>query len=132
MLPMNRLLAVFIGVVGLQVFVVGAVTAAQISGGEVEALETILSYFALLFLGIFGSCIGFARWFLKRWDPKNLDPVTVMMVEKIMKETGAGPLIERVEAIEEREQRIIELLTKFDAELHGDQGRGEHYLKHGR
>lgn len=131
MLSMSRACVFLAATTGIQIFAVGAVTAAQISGSEVEALETILSYFALLFLGIFGTCVGFARWFLRRWDPKNVDPVTLLMLENMKDDTTVGPLLDRLEAIEERQRKTIEIMMKKDAEQDGLMGSGEQYLKSG-
>lgn len=71
----------------------GAATATQLVGNEVEALETILAYFGMLSLGILGTCLAFVRWFLKRWNPRQLDPETLIFISKLLNDPTMGPMI---------------------------------------
>ena len=137
MLPFSKACVLLSVLVATEITATGALIVAEISGQEVEALETILSYMALLALGIIGTFIGFLRYFLNKFNPKNLDPVTIMMVDKVMRESNAGPLLERMEAIEkreeqreERETKIIEVLSDLHAEVKNrNMGSGELYLR---
>ena len=86
---------------------VGAL-ATDLAGGQVEALETILSYFALLSLGIIGTFLGFVRWFLKRWNPKQLDPVTLLMMERLKSDGDLGPLCQRMSNLEDTVKKVVD------------------------
>ena len=68
-------------------------TAAYLVGNDVEVLETVLAYVGMLSLGILGTCLAFIRWFLKRWNPRQLDPETLIMVTKMMNDPGLGPVL---------------------------------------
>lgn len=132
MLSMSRTCVLFSIVLAAWIFVIGTAMAAQITGNEVEALETILTYFALLSMGIIGTCIGFLRWFLKRWDPNKINPITAVMAEKLMTDTTLGPVLERIEEMEARQEKIATFLTRLDAKIDGDMGSGERFLRSGR
>ncbi len=137
MLSFSKASVLLAAALGLQMSTVSALMATQLTGGEMEALETILSYMALLALGIIGTFIGFLRYFFSKFNPKNLDPVTVLMVERFMKESGAGPMVERMEKLEaelarrgDMDKAIIDMLSEVKAGVRNqNMGAGELYLR---
>ena len=68
-------------------------TAAYLVGNDVEVLETVLAYVGMLSLGILGTCLAFIRWFLKRWNPRQLDPQTLIFITKMLNDPGMGPIL---------------------------------------
>ena len=112
MYSVQRAVYLFAVALFVQCVAAAAALAAELAGSQVEALETILSYFALLSLGIIGTFLAFVRWFLKRWNPKQLDPVTLLMMEKLKSDGDLGPLCQRMSNLEDTVKKVVDHIGK--------------------
>ncbi|MGI9297050.1 MAG: hypothetical protein ACR2QC_04030 [Gammaproteobacteria bacterium] len=126
MISISRFCVVLAAAIGVQLFLIGAVMAAQITGTEVEALETVLSYFGFFAICLSATVFGFLRWYLKN---QKINPVDLLMIEKIKKDGNLQPILDR---LDEQDERIAKLLQVV-MENRSDEpiGSGEQYLRSG-
>lgn len=126
MLSMSRFCVVLAAAIGVQLFLIGAVMAAQITGTEVEALETILSYFGFFAVCMCVTVFGFLKWYLKN---QKINPVDLLMLERMKEDGNINPILERLAAIEVAQKKIIESGIMERVEDADDMGSGEYYLR---
>lgn len=102
--------------------VAGAALAVELNIGldRVEYLEIVLNGLGLLFLFIVGAVGYFVRWVRKQWGPNELDPITLLMMERLVKHTSLQPLIERLEAIETTQKKMADHIALRRAETKVD------------
>jgi len=98
--------------------VTGAALAVELNIGldRMEYLEIVLNGLGLLFLGIMAAVGLFVRWVRKQWGPNELDPVTLLMMERLVKHTSLKPLIDRLDAIEDTQKKMADHIGLTEAE----------------
>ena len=117
----KRAIVVLCLAIATQFGLASTATATYLMGSDVEVLETILAAFGLFALGIIGTCFGFIRWFLKRWNPKQLDPETLILIAKLMNNPDTRPFLEKaeVDTATRRQVQDLEKIVKRLAEAVG-------------
>lgn len=83
---------------------------------RVEYLEIVLNGLGLLFLFILGVVGYFVRWVRKQWGPNELDPVTLLMMERLVKHTSLKPLLDRLDAIEAAQKKMADHIALKEVE----------------
>lgn len=98
--------------------VTGAALAVELNIGldRMEYLEIVLNGLGLLFLGIMAAVGLFVRWVRKQWGPNELDPVTLLMMERLVKHTSLKPLIDRLDAMEDAQKKMADHIGLTEAE----------------
>lgn len=127
MLPLKRAFIMMAAVMGLQVFGVGAVTAAQMTG--IADMETVFSFFAALFLGILLTIVVFARWFLKRLNPHNIDPMQLLFIKQLEEDTELGPILKRLEKADLERAALVKMVAELKGEQNSHMGSGEQHIR---
>lgn len=89
--------------------VTGAAVALEIDIGAEQMTEIIdLVQTFLISLGLIGIffcvilCV-FVRWYMKKWGPGEIDPITATMFK---------PIVDRITAIEDRQEKVINYIEK--------------------
>lgn len=126
MLSWKRAFIVIAAVVGVEMAMISAVTAAQISGSEMEAMSeaivTILTGFGLVTM----TMIAFLWRMFKKWNPEDLDPIEMLFFKKIKKDADFGPVLERMERLE---KAVAILVEKQASQANHEMGVAEYELK---
>lgn len=126
MLPLSRFCMILAVTIGAQIFLFGSVMAAQITGTEVEALETILSYFGFFAICMCVTVFGFLKWYLKN---QKINPVDLLMIERIKQDGNLQPILDRLDETDERVAKLVEIVMADKAEADGHMGSGELHVR---
>ena len=127
MLPLQRAFLIMAAVIGLQIFGVGAVTAAQMTG--TAAMETVFAFFAALFLGILLTIVVALRFMMKRLNPNNIDPLQLLFIKRIQEDTDLGPVLEHLERADKERAKLVQVVMEMKAERDGNMGSGEQHIR---
>jgi len=132
MLSSIRAFIIFAVVIGIEMFAIGAVTAAQIPGTDMaelgDAIITILTGLGA-FVGIFLASMGvFLRQMFKRWNPEDFDPMEMLFYKKLRKSSDLQPVVEHLERLDKAVALLAERAVQRDEDSE-NMGSGEQYLR---
>lgn len=127
MLNLTRSIVILAAIIGTEGTALGAMMAAQVSGSEMETVQVILSYLGAWAVLMVITIWLFMRWFTKRHG--NINPVDLLMLEKIKDDASLGPLLERLDKQDKAIARVVELYAREHAEDTGKMGSGEQHIR---
>lgn len=134
MLSWRRALIGFAAVVGAEVLLVSAVTAASITGAEMEALsDGIVAIFTGLgaFVSLLLGSLGIFLWRMFRaWNPNELDPMEMLFYKRLKKDADLSPILERMERMDKAIAILAERAVKED-KPDEKMGSAEYFLRNG-
>jgi len=69
----------------------------------IDLVQTFLISLGLLAILVFVVFFAFFRWYMRKWGPGEIDPITATMFK---------PIVDRIEAIEDRQEAGMKILLE--------------------